>query len=109
MVGWPAWCYDLAMSKENDQPNQDSLGDEMRAWENMPNVGLEKLFLEPPDEESARLKQESDAAIEAAVARMKDLGVRRFFSEAEWRTLATYDGPIVSGDPAGVTKKDKPA
>lgn len=37
--------------------------------------------------------------VRSAVARMQS--APRFFSEEEWNVLASYDGPVVSGDPEG--------
>ncbi len=34
-----------------------------------------------------------------AVARMQ--AAPRFFSQEEWNALASYEGPVVSGDPEG--------
>ncbi|MDO8775055.1 MAG: hypothetical protein Q7K57_41390 [Burkholderiaceae bacterium] len=37
--------------------------------------------------------------VREAVARMK--AAPRFLSQEEWDLLASYDGPVVSGDPEG--------
>ena len=39
------------------------------------------------------------ALVQKAVARMQ--AAPRFFSQNEWNALASYDGPVVSGDPEG--------
>lgn len=38
--------------------------------------------------------------VREAVARMQ--AAPRFFSQEEWDDLGSYDGPVVSGDPAGL-------
>ena len=42
---------------------------------------------------------QATAVVRDAVARMQ--AAPRFFSQEEWNALASYEGPVVSGDPEG--------
>ena len=42
---------------------------------------------------------QATAFVRDAVARMQ--AAPRFFNQEEWNALASYEGPVVSGDPEG--------
>lgn len=47
---------------------------------------------------------QATASVRNAVARMQ--AAPHFFSLEEWNALASYDGPVVSGDPEGRIPKN---